>query len=759
MSLVQALAESQTRLFLITRGAQPAGAPAALSMAQTPMCGLARVIVAEYPNLCPRQIDLCSSRPRGEARRLFEELTSACAETEVALRGGQGRFVQRLAPRSAPEGTAAQRPVAVHDHPCRVETTKPGVLDHLMLRAFEPASPGPGEVEIETASAALNFRDVMKALAIYPGDAPDAEQLGDECAGRIVAVGPGVTGFAVGDEVCAIARGAFASRVTTPAALVMRKPPRFTYEEAATVLVAFTTAYYALHHLAHMRAGERVLIHAATGGVGLAALQLARDAGAEVFATAGTPEKREFLKALGVSHVMDSRTLNFAAEIMEITGGSGVDIVLNSLAGEAIAKSLGCLGPYGRFLEIGKRDIYQNTRVGLRPFRNNLSYFAIDLGGALDPAMMSGFLKELRKRFNDHRLGPLPHRVFPLADFKSAFRHMAQAKQIGKLVLDFSGGKAPVAPAPGVRPVQFRAEATYLITGGLGGFGIATARWLVENGARHLVLTSRAGVPDAEAQDTLDALATLGARIVIEKSDVGEEAEVQELIGRIAHTMPPLAGVIHAAMVLDDGLLADLDAGRFRKVMAPKGMGAWNLHLHTRAQPLDFFVLYSSLSSVGGNLGQGNYAAANAFLDALAHHRRALGLPALAVNWGAIADTGYVARNHQMRDHLARQGWLGMESREALNALGRLMREQAVQTGVLRMDRSRNMASLPQLSLLATGPRADGDEAASSQAARESIAAAPAAERQKLIETVLAAQAGRRAPHRRREDRARQAAA
>jgi acyl transferase domain-containing protein/acyl carrier protein len=316
----------------------------------------------------------------------------------------------------------------------RLETSEPGLLDALTLYATTRQAPGPGEVEIEVYAAGLNFQDVLTALGMFVGP------LGSECAGRIVALGEGVEGLQVGDEVIAMGSGCFAAYITTPAAFVVPKPTHLSFAAAAAIPIVFLTAYYALHHVGRLRTGERVLIHAAAGGVGLAALQLAQRAEAEIFATAGSAEKRAFVQSLGVSHVMDSRSLAFADDVLERTQGKGVDLVLNSLAGEFIPKSLATLGTCGRFLEIGKRDIRDNSQIGLQPFQKNLSFFAIDLDliMAERPDVITSLFREVMQGFTDDTLRPLPHRVFAITEATNAFDYMARAKHIGKIVLSLT---------------------------------------------------------------------------------------------------------------------------------------------------------------------------------------------------------------------------------------------------------------------------------------------------------------------------------
>ncbi len=542
-------------------------------------------------------------------------------------------------------------------------------------------------------AAGLNFRDVMLSLGMLPPmtipGAAGKTILGFECAGVVVECGAGVEDVRPGDEVMAVAIGAFASQVVTRAELVARKPGHLTFEEAATIPLVFITAHYGLTHLARLAAGERVLIHAATGGVGLAAIQLARRAGARIFATAGNPEKRAYLKSIGIDHVMDSRSLAFADEVLADTHGEGVDVVLNSLAGEAITKGLSVLRPCGRFLELGKRDIHANAPIGLLPFDKNLSFSSIALDRmCLDqPALVGSLLREIAALLEDGGLQPIPHNAFDLSEAEQALRLLAQAKHIGKLVLTVRGAEYPVGPCldrPACRP-----DATYVVSGGLGGFGLAVASWMVERGARHLVLMSRSGAPSVENRPAFDALRESAADVVVFKGDVGDEDDVRRMLGEIRENLPPLRGVVHAAMVLDDALLAQLNAERFRAVLSPKVGGAWNLHRLTAADELDFFVMFSSTSSLLGMKGQANYAAGNAFLDALAPYRRSLGLPALTVNWGGIAEVGYLSVHQDIMQLLNRHGLESITPAEATDGLAEALRSGVPRLTIMRVDWAR----------------------------------------------------------------------
>jgi NAD(P)-dependent dehydrogenase (short-subunit alcohol dehydrogenase family)/acyl carrier protein len=433
-----------------------------------------------------------------------------------------------------------------------------------------------------------------------------------------------------------------------------------------------------------------VLIHGAAGGVGIAAIQVARYLGAEIFATAGSDEKRDFVTLLGADHIMNSRTLAYADDIMDLTGGHGIDVVLNSLAGEAINRNFRILRPFGRFLELGKRDFYENTKIGLRPFKDNITYYGIDADQLMveRPALASSLFREVMALFGEGALRPLPYRAFPAARVVEAFRYMQASRQIGKVVVTFDEAPLPVAtPERAPEPLSLSPDACYVVTGGIGGFGQRTARWLAEQGAGHLVLLSRRGAEAPGAAEAKAELEALGAQVSLKACDVTDPAQVDRLMDEISSELPSLKGIVHAAMVLEDGLIRNLDQARFLRAMAPKIQGGWNLHRATRDMALDFFVLYSSATTFIGNPGQANYVAANMYLESLAAYRRAMGLPATCVSWGAISDVGYLARNEDIKDALqSRLGGDALASGQALGRLGAMMRANASGVAVIDFD-------------------------------------------------------------------------
>jgi NADPH:quinone reductase-like Zn-dependent oxidoreductase/acyl carrier protein len=403
---------------------------------------------------------------------------------------------------------------------------------------------------------------------------------------------------------------------------------------------------------------------------------------------------------------MDSHTLRFADELMEYTQGRGVDLVLNSLAGEAIPKSLSVLRTGGRFLEIGKRDIYADSRIGLLPFQRNLSFFAVDLlrMRVEKPEVVQALTHEIAQRIADGTFQPLPYTRFPVSDIKDAFRYMAQGKHVGKIVVSLEEAEVKVEAA--AAPFKIRSDAAYLITGGTGGLGLAFARKLVAEGARNVVLMSRRGA-SAEAEEQIAELRATGANVKALRADVSDPEQLADVLREIENTGLPLKGVLHLAGVLNDGTLQQLDWERFQSVLAPKIAGAWNLHSQLSSTELDFFVLFSSAASVLGGAGQSNYAAGNAFLDALAFHRKRLGMPALAINWGPWADVGMAAQKEDRGGRLAEGGLSSIPVQRGVDLLSKLLERSSPQIAVMPIqwqrwtERFPDLLQLPMLSEIA----------------------------------------------------------
>jgi NADPH:quinone reductase-like Zn-dependent oxidoreductase/acyl carrier protein len=660
-------------------------------LAQASISAIAGTIALEHPELRCFRIDLDPARPSDEARRLGETIQSGKDEPLTAYRDGR-RQNARLA-RLNSAGDSRGKSAAGKRAPYQLRSTSPGALDNLVLEPLIRRAPVPGEVEVAVLATGLNFRDVLMALGRYPGK---SDIFGYECMGKIAAVGEGVCDLQVGQRVMVMGPGGFASHMALPGEHVLGIPDSLSDSDAATIPSAFVTAYYALCTLGKIAADDKVLIHAGAGGVGLAAIQLAQRAGAEIFATAGNTEKREYLKSLGVAHVLDSRSLAFADEIMEITHGRGVDLVLNSLAGDFIEKSMAALARNGRFLEIGMTGIWDEARVSA--LNKNIAYFPINLAASFqqNPGLLRELLQLLLKEFSEGTLRPLPVKVFSMNQVSDAFRYMALARHIGKIAITQDGvlpQAAGVEAAFGEMPALV-ADGSYLITGGLSGLGLLVAQWMAERGAHHLVLTGRS----KPSESSLEAIRTLeqqGVQVVIAQGDVADRQHLEEVFSKFGHSLPALRGVVHSAGVTDDASLLHQGSNHFQKTFRPKVAGSWQLHELTKNVDLDFFVLFSSAVSLLGSGGQANHVAACAFEDALAHYRRSLGLPALSVNWGPWAETGAATRGIVGR-RLPAKGVQSLEPQLGMRVLQALMGQDRSQVGVLLVDWQRYLDSLPR---------------------------------------------------------------
>ncbi len=683
LNLVQSLSKLKVtpQLSIVTTGACPVSdmLPAdQYQPAQTALWGFGRVVMNEYPAFMTRLLDIDAAvGVNDNAGLLIEELLCPDGESEVLLYP-QARYGLRMQPTVLPNKQAKEESESRY----RLDFRVPGQLRNLVWLKQPDVALGPDEVEVIPVATGLNFRDIMYVMGLLPDEAVEhgfaGASLGLEFSGVVHRVGSKVDEYVPGDAVMGFGSACFASHVKTRANALTPKPEGWSFEAAASVPTVFFTVYYALKQLANLQPGERVLIHGGAGGVGIAAIQLARHLGAEVFATAGSNEKRQFVELLGADRVFDSRSLAYADQILAATNGEGVDVVLNSLAGEAIRRNLRVLRPFGRFLELGKRDFFENTPIGLRPFKDNISYFGIDADQLLvaRPDLAGKLFREVMGLFRNGILSPLPVRAFPAEQVVDAFRYMQQARQIGKVIVTFDRAKIKPEPVlPEQHEIRFDADGCYLVTGGLSGFGLETARWLAKNGAGQLLLLSRQGNQTEGAASVVAELSALGADVIVAACDV---ADRQALLQVLNHkSLRVLKGIFHAAMVIEDLLMANLDPEKMRRVLQPKVQGGWNLHELTKQHPLDFFMLYSSVTTYIGNPGQANYVAANAWLEGLANLRRAEGRSVTCIGWGPIGDAGYLTRNQAVKDSLAsRLGAEPLLTSTALSMLGRLLVEK-----------------------------------------------------------------------------------
>ncbi|WP_414721476.1 type I polyketide synthase [Streptomyces sp. LMG1-1-1.1] len=646
LELVQAwLADpglEDSRLLVSTRAAVAVEQDGELAdLAGAAVLGLLRSAQAENPG----RIVLVDTDGTPASHALLPALL-ATGEPQFAVRDGVA-YVRRLA-RTASAGALA---LPADEPAWRLAASPDGTLENLPLVPAPEAlrALAPGEVRIEMRAAGLNFRDVMIGLGMYPNP---AATVGMEGAGTVAEVGPGVEGFAVGDRVMGLFPSAVGPYAVSDQRTVVRIPCGWSFEQSASVPVAFITAYYALHDLAGLRAGQSVLVHAAAGGVGMAAVQVARHLGAEVLATA-SPAKWDAVKANGVAgdRLASSRTLEFEQRFLDVTGGRGVDVVLNSLAGEFVDASLRLLPRGGRFVEMGRTDVRDTEELArLHP---GVAYEAFDLSDATADRVQR-MLGELVGLFERGVLTPLPLTTWDVRQAPAAFRYMSQGRHTGKNVL--------------VLPRVLDRDGTVLVTGGTGTLGRLVARRLVsEHGVRNLLLVGRRGrcaegVPELEAE-----LSGLGARVRVASCDVADRGALADLLASVP-AEAPLTGVVHTAGVLDDGVVSALTPERLESVFRPKVDAVLNLHELTRGLDLAVFVLFSSAAGSFESPGQANYAAANAFLDALAQHRRARGLAATSLGWGLWAQatslSGHLSEADQKR--MARGGMIGLSVDEGM---------------------------------------------------------------------------------------------
>ncbi|WP_083305302.1 type I polyketide synthase [Moorena producens] len=755
LNLVQALVQTKglkvPALWLVTQGAQGVGTDSLpIQVQQAPLWGVGRVIANEHPELQCRLLDLDPAPTEEDAvGALVKEIHSPEVENQIAYRQGL-RYVARLVEhQNHSQGEEGQLQIPAHQ-PFQLKLSDYGVLDNLTLQPMKRRPPGPQEVEIQVAAVGLNFRDVLNALGLLKDYYAEhlgitrATELtfGFECAGTIVAVGEKVSHLNVGDEAIAtIVPDALSSFVTTREEVVVPKPAQMSLTAAATIPLAFLTAYYGLVYLAQIQPGDRVLIHSAAGGVGQAAVQLAQMVGAEVIATA-SPPKWEFLKSQGVQHIMNSRTLDFAEQVDTLTQSEGVDIVLNSFNGEFIDKSFEVLATGGRFIEIGKIGIWDHKQV--KEKRPDARYYPFDLGEVAqgNPNLIQTLLSSLVEKFDHGELNPLPHKVFPIQKAIEAFRHMQQTKHMGKVVISM----AETSTAEMAKPVSVEREGSYLITGGNGALGLRVAQWMVSIGARHMVLMGRRA-PSVAAQEVINQLEQSGAEVLVVSGDVSKEQDVARILAKIDSSYPPLRGVIHGAGVLDDGVLQQMSWERFTRVMAPKVEGAWHLHTLTEHLQLDFFVCFSSMASLLGSPGQGNYAAANGFMDALAHHRRAKGLPGLSINWGPWAEVGMAGRlDHQSQKRITAQGISPIPPDQGLLLLEEVLAQEATQVGVLPVNWSEFFRQFPgdiNIPLLQAFTSPLGQSQPGKSEFIQELDATPVHERRELLMTHVSSQLAR----------------
>jgi acyl transferase domain-containing protein/NADPH:quinone reductase-like Zn-dependent oxidoreductase/acyl carrier protein len=674
LALTLSEGELAARLYVVLElGAD--GAPLPVSQA---LAGYARCLMNEFP-----AVETClllqapGASPEVTETALRRHIAEPLQERELWLTAGGA-----LVPRATRRREARARALGAGER--SLLGIGPRGLDDFNWAIAPRVTPGPGEVEIAVTATGLNFRDVMLGLGVLDseilGEGLTSGSLGFEFAGHVLRLGAGVHGLERGDAVMGFGAQAFASHLTLPADRLFPLGRILPEEAAAAVPVAFVTAWFALIERAGLKRGETVLIEGAAGGVGMAAVQIAKAHGAIVVAAAGTSEKRALLRHLGADHVVDSRAADVEDRIRAAVGG--VDVVLNSVAGDAMRAALRLVKPFGRFVELGKRDFYENTRLGLRPFVKNITYVGADIDQLLahDPQAVRRMVGVIMVLFEAGRLRPIPYLAFEGGQVADAFRLMQASGHLGKLLVRPSTDAVPPAPLP----ARFRpAPGVHVVLGGTGGFGLETALWLAAQGAGCVVAVSRRGTVDEGMAVRLEQARAAGADLRVEALDITDSAAVAAAFARWRAELGPIAGVIHCAMVLEDGMILGLTPEKIARVLGPKVTGMRALEAAIAGDALQYLVTYSSSTTFVGSPGQSAYVVGNAFLEGAVLALRARGVPALAVCWGAISDVGVIARTRGLAERLrAATGVSGVTSAEALQHLGTLLADPSAAPAV-----------------------------------------------------------------------------
>ncbi len=707
----------QTRLVLHTRGAV-AAAPgeSPRDFARAALWGLVRSAQSENPG----RFTLLDTDAADSS--LAAVLTAVgSGEPQLAVRDGAV-----LVPRLVRARDAGALALPADGTPWRLDVTETGTLENLALLPVtaEAGEVPAGHVVVGMRASGLNFRDVVLAL----GMVPDQEVLGSEGAGVVLEVGPGVTGLAPGDRVMGIIAGSFSTVAVTDHRMLTRIPDGWSYAEAAAVPVVFLTAWYGLVELGRLTAGESVLVHSAAGGVGMAAVQIARHLGAEVYGTA-SPGKWPALRDTGFddTHIASSRTLDFVDEFLARTGGRGMDVVLNALSGEFVDASLRLLPRGGRFVEMGKTDKRDPERIAAD--HPGVGYQVFDLMVA-GPDTIARMLEELMTLFASGALRPLPRRTWDVRRAPEAFRFLSQARHVGKLTVSI--------PQPPLR------DGTVLVSGATGTLGGLLCRHLVTaHGARNLLLVSRRGPDAAGADELLADLKALGADVSIVAADLADPDAVDHVLS-LVDTRHPLRAVVHTAGVVSDATVESLTPDSLASVLRPKVDAAWNLHRATLDHELTAFVLYSAAAGLMGGPGQGNYAAGNAFLDALAEHRRALGLPAVSLIWGLWGQASGITGHLDTVDlrRLERSGLVALGNDEALALFDAAWRSERAVLMPAKINTAMASSGAPVHPLLAAlvrpaNRRAAAAEAAGGQAFVDTLRTLPVEKRERALRDLV----------------------
>ncbi|MBL4648056.1 MAG: SDR family NAD(P)-dependent oxidoreductase, partial [Gammaproteobacteria bacterium] len=644
---------SSINLFFVTQGAQILANDnphdiEQQNLLQSTLHGFNVVLNNENPKYKSKTIDFDCAADADffNSRLLIKEIFSYENDTDfqIAYRGNN-RFVRRLTSLVKDDANSGRQ-----SNNFQLDIADYGTFASIQRKPIAIEPPQGDQILVKVQAAGLNFKDVLNALGLLKQHAESTGveyvplPLGFECAGIVIESGESAQ-FSPGDDVIISHIGCMQQFITVSSKTAVKKPKNIRFDEAAGLATAYITAYHALHNLAKIKKNDKILIHAAAGGVGQAAIQLAQQAKAEIFATA-SKGKWDFLKQQGIKHIMNSRDLSFGKTLLENTDSVGVDIVLNSLNKQYIPVGLGTLAKKGRFVEIGKIDIWSHDQV--KEFREDVAHYNFDLSELPKEELTElnkTILEKIAHDLEKGEISPLPVSTYSLDQLEDAFGVLSKGENIGKIILVFGDVQHVTNTKPVSMPAVIKADRTYLITGGYGALGMHAAKWLAQEGAEHIALVGRTAATAKKLKEISSEINNQKVNLISLQGDISRQDDLLQMFTELKTNHPSLGGVIHAAGTLQDAPISSQTWPIFDKVFQPKVYGLWNLHQQVCLQKdIDFFIGYSSVASVVGSVGQANYSAANAFIDSLMNWRALAGKHGLAVNWGPWGEVGMAAK-------------------------------------------------------------------------------------------------------------------
>ncbi|MDP4180245.1 MAG: SDR family NAD(P)-dependent oxidoreductase [Bacillota bacterium] len=655
------------------------------------LLGMNRLINNEHMNILCKNIDMDEIADTFSGSLIINEMLSENSDDDIAYRSG-ARYVKRIDHTSIGKDQKDQNNqiVSADITPVELIVGMTGNPDSLYYREMSRTMPTHGEMEIQVHGCSLYSQDAAEIMGRIPPRTvytPEMNQaLGVECHGVVTNIGPDVAGYHIGDEVIAfVGNGCIKSFITVNQNDYIMAKPKLPSSNASINVIPFTAAVYILEYICHIEKGTKILVHNAASDIGQAIIQLAQKKEADIFATAINNDQIDYLKSIGVSHVLDLNSFEFINKILDITDQYGVDVIISNLSGEKRTQSLKLLAPYGNFIQFGKTDNSDEIKISNPILSKNITISTVDIDSLYkNKRIGNGIWNKAHEYLSFGYLRPIPMKTFDAQDIGKALDTVVQPEHIGGVYLNIKDSKVILKSEN--KKELIKPDSTYLITGGTRGLGLEIAKWLVSNGADNLVLLSRSGAERPEAKEAISSFEKSGVNVIVRAIDISDFNCVEKLITDISASLPPIRGIFHGAMVLDDGFIVDMNKNRYEKVMLPKVAGAYNLHVTTLSHPLDFFISFSSIATLIGNTGQVNYVAANSFLESFSRYRKSMNLPATTVNLGVLSEVGVTSRNSDVLTLLEQSGISGMSVEQVLSSLEIIMEHKPIQVGLFKVD-------------------------------------------------------------------------